>query len=164
MDKPELKQFGDLTRDDFVRHPVWIGCHSADHDEPWYEDTDEETFRPWTGELPADASAGMLLVMATLELRDGSRHVGFVTPDPDEGGLGTIQPQIFAGHQRFGFWGGRRGIPAEQRQDLYFALQKTPAKIFPLRYSVDPALVTRTVTGQVDGFYRKTAQGPQVEI
>lgn len=49
MEKPELKQFGDLTHEDFDRHPVWIGCHVADYDELWYEDTDEETFRPWTG-------------------------------------------------------------------------------------------------------------------
>ena len=67
MAKPELKQFGDLTRKDFERCPVWIGCHTADYDEPWYDDTDEETFRPWTGALPADASQGMLLVRATFE-------------------------------------------------------------------------------------------------
>jgi hypothetical protein len=47
--KPELKQVGD-----------------------WYEESDEEAFRPWTGELPADAPAGMLLVNATFELKDGS--------------------------------------------------------------------------------------------
>ena len=83
MEKPELKQFGDLTRQDFDRHAVWIGCHTADYDEPWYEDTDEETFRPWTGELPADAPEGMLLVKATFELMDASRHPGFITPAPN---------------------------------------------------------------------------------
>lgn len=89
MGKPDLKQFGDLTPEDFDSHGVWIGCHSADYDEPWYEDTDEETFRPWTGDLPADASEGMLLVKAMLELRDGSQHSGFLTPAPNPGDLGT---------------------------------------------------------------------------
>ena len=81
---------------------MWVGCHTLDYDEPWYENTDEETFRPWTGKLPADASAGMLLVKATLELHDGSRHPGFVTPALKEGDLGTQQPQIFAGNRRLG--------------------------------------------------------------
>src|ERR1035438_5255113 len=80
MERPELRQFGDLTREDFDRHAVWIGCHTTDYDETWHEDTDEETFRPWTGKLPADPTEGMLLVKATFELPDGSRHPGFVTP------------------------------------------------------------------------------------
>jgi hypothetical protein len=80
MTKPELKQFGDLTAADFERHPVWIGCHTADYEEPWYEQTDEETFRPRTGDLPADPSEGMLLVRATIQLRDGTTLPGFVTP------------------------------------------------------------------------------------
>ena len=44
MEKPGLKQFGELVPADFERHPVWIGCHVADYEEPWYEETDEETF------------------------------------------------------------------------------------------------------------------------
>jgi hypothetical protein len=103
--KPELKQFGDLARADFSRYPVWIACHTADYGEPWYEETDEETFRPWTGALPVSPSEGMLLVRATLELRDASRHPGFVTPAFKKD-LGALQPQIFVGDRRFGFWGG----------------------------------------------------------
>jgi hypothetical protein len=163
MTTPELKQFGDLTPQDFERHPVWIGCHTADYDEPWYENTDEQTFRPWTGELPADASKGMLLVKATLELRDGSRHAGFVTPASNEGDLATQQPQIFAANQRFNFWGGIFGIPEDGRKALYAALGKSRDEVFPLRFSADPSLATRVTTGQVDGFYRIARRGAQVE-
>jgi hypothetical protein len=163
MTTPELKQFGDLTPEDFERHPVWIGCHTADYGEPWYENTDEETFRPWTGELPVDASEGMLLVKATLELRDGSRHTGFVTPAHDEGDLGTQQPQIFAGNRRFSFWGGMFGVPEEGRQALYAALGKSPDEVFPLRFSVVPSLASGVTSGQVDGFYRYTQRSLQVE-
>jgi hypothetical protein len=49
--KPELRQFGSLTAEDFERIPVWLACHVADYDEPWYDETDEETFRPWSGDL-----------------------------------------------------------------------------------------------------------------
>jgi len=166
MEKPELKQFGDLTHEDFDRHPVWIRCHVADYDEPWYEDTDEETFRPRTGHLPAHASEGMLLVQATLELGDGSRHPGFITPALKPGDLGTQQPQIFAGGRSFGFWGGMFGVPIEERQSLYAALERKPDDVFPLRFSVDPALATGNTSGQVTGFYRLAAgtQSAQIEL
>jgi hypothetical protein len=65
--KPELKQFGDLTPADFERHPVWIACHWEDEGEPWYDETDEATFRPWTGALPAAPSEGMFLVRGSRE-------------------------------------------------------------------------------------------------
>ncbi|SPE34411.1 conserved hypothetical protein [Candidatus Sulfopaludibacter sp. SbA6] len=164
MPGPELKQFGDLTREDFERHPVWIGCHTADYDEPWYEDTDEETFRPWTGDLPATPSEGMLLVRATFELRDGSPHPGFITPAHDPGDLGTQQPQLFAGDRRFAFWGGMPGVPAEARQALYAALGRAPHDVFPLRFSVDPRVATGEVSGRVDGFYRYGFGGRSAEI
>ena len=163
MATPELKQFADLTPEDFEHHPVWIGCHTVDYDEPWYDSTDEETFRPWTGKLPAGASEGMLLVRATLELHDGTRHNGFVTPASKEGDLATQQPQIFAGARRFGFWGGIFGVPQNERQALCAALGKTPNQVFPLRFSVDPSLATGVTNGQVEGFYRLTPKGAQVE-
>jgi hypothetical protein len=49
--KPVLKQFGDLTLADFERHPVWVSVHGLDEGAPWYDDTNEETFRPWTDDL-----------------------------------------------------------------------------------------------------------------
>jgi hypothetical protein len=152
--KPELKQFGDLSPADFDQHPVWVGCHTADYGEPWYEGTDEETFRPWTGALPVSQSDGMFLVRATLELQDGSRHSGFVTPAFKEGDLGVQQPQIFVGKRRFGFWGGMFGVAAEERQALYTALGRGPDAVFPLRFNVDPSLSSDATAGGVDGFYR----------
>src|SRR5579864_2439183 len=66
-----VKQFGELTAEDFIQHPVWIAVHGMDDDEPWYEDCGEESFRPWTGPLPVGPEEGMLLVQATLTLADG---------------------------------------------------------------------------------------------
>jgi peptidoglycan/xylan/chitin deacetylase (PgdA/CDA1 family) len=163
MTTPNLKQFADLTAEDFERHPVWIGCHTVDYDEPWYEDTDEQTFRPWTGKLPASASEGMLLVRATLELRDGTRYNGFVTPAAKERDLATQQPQVFVGARRFGFWGGIFGVPEKERKALYAALGKNPDQVFPMRFSVDPSLATGVATGQVEGFYRFMPKSTQVE-
>jgi hypothetical protein len=161
---PELKQFGRLTPTDFERHPVWISCHSVDHDQSWFEETDEETFRPWTGTLPVAPSEGMLLVRATLELASGSRYPGFVTPALEEDDLGTLQPQLFAGGEWFAFWGGITGYSNEQRQSFYAALRKRAHAVFPIRFAADPDLATGVVSGRIDGFYRLMGSQTQVEV
>ena len=105
MAKPllkQLKQFGSLVLADFDQHPVWIACHGVDDEEPWLDETDEETFRPWTGDMPTAPTDGMLVVEATIELADGAKLPGFITPSLDAGDLGTQQPQIFIGEYRFG--------------------------------------------------------------
>jgi hypothetical protein len=178
MATPELKQFGDLELEDLERHPVWIGCHTADYDKPWYEDTDEETFRPYTGKLPADPADGMFLVRATFELRDGSRYTGFVTPaaegwDKGLDGrpmfehnhiLGTQQPQMFVGDRLFSFWGGMLGIPSQAQQELHAALGKGPDAIFPVRFYTDADLTTGIGGGAIEGFYRRDHHGIHVAI
>lgn len=161
MKTPELMQFGELEAGDFQRHPVWIGCHTADYGKSWYDDTDEETFRPYTGNLPADPSEGMLLVRAVITLHDGSRYPGFITPGS---GLGNQQPEIFVDGRRFGFWGGMAGVAKSDQQELYIALGKGPDAIFPLRFVADPDLATGIVEGQVGGFYKKTRDGTQVSF
>jgi hypothetical protein len=161
--KPELKQFDDLSSADFDRHPVWIACHTEDFAEPWFNETDEETFRPCTGALPVGHSDGMLLVRAKVELHDGSRHDGFLTPASKEGDLGTLQPHLFAGGKSFGFWGGMAGVRPDQRMAFYEALGKGPEAIFPIRVSTDPNLATGVTAGQIDGFYRG-ARTTEVEI
>jgi hypothetical protein len=144
---------------------VWISCHTADYDEPWYDDTDEETFRPWTGDLPADSGGIMLLVRATIGLRDGSRYRGLVTPAPAPGDLGTQQPQVWVGDRCFGFWGGIVGVPVEDRQALYAALGKPADAVFPLRFSIDPGLATGEASGQVLGFCRLLRdESVQIEV
>jgi len=178
MAMPKLKQFGDLKPSDLERHPVWIGCHTADHNEPWYKDTDEETFRPYTGKLPVDPAEGMFLVRASFKLRDGSCCEGFVTPagegwDRRNDGrpmfahnhiLGTQQPQMFGDDRFFGFWGGIVGITSQTQQELYAALGKPPAAIFPVRFYTDAALTTGIGEGTIEGFYRRTQDGIHISV
>jgi hypothetical protein len=156
LPRPELRQFGDLSPSDFDRHPVWISCHSADYGQAWYDETDEETFRPWVGTLPVSPSEGMLLVRATIALHDGSRYRGFVTPAFKQGDLGALQPQIFVGDCRYRFWGGMFGVKPEERQAFYEALGKSPQAIFPLQFSADVGLAAGVTAGRVEGFYRRS--------
>jgi hypothetical protein len=153
---PELRQFGSLTLQDFQRVPVWISCHTADYDEPWYEKTDEETFRPWTGALPVEPSGGMYLVRAEAHLADGSTHAAFLTPSADAD-LGLAQPQLFLGDRCFSFWGGLAGVPAEVRKAFYDALGKAPESIFPITFVADARIATGTPATLVNGFYRSTS-------
>ena len=160
MNTPDLKQFGDLRADDFRRHQVWAACHSFDYDEPWFDDTDEETFRPWLGQRPVDPSEGMFLVACEATLADGTSWEGFLTPSPeDEAGggsdLGTIQPHLFLPTgSAVGFWGGLEGAPATARSALYRALARSSEKVFPIRFRVSNDLVRDTGEVSVGGFYR----------
>ena len=154
MDKPALKQFGELTLNDFERHPVWVSCHVIDNDEPWYEETDEETFRPWIGSLPVDPAETMFLVRAEFQTANGRRLEGFLTPGEDEN-LGQIQPQVFIGSRRFGFWGGMRGVPAAERVSFYEALEARSEDVFPISFSASSGLASGVITGSLGGFYRR---------
>jgi hypothetical protein len=160
--RPELKQFGDLTPEDFQRYPVWLHCHVADYDEPWYDETDEETFRPWLGRLPADRAVGTLLVRASVVFQDGSHHVGFLTPSADRD-LGMMQPQVFVGGHLFSFWGGMPGVPEDVRRSFYAAIGKDPDAIFPLRVVADSGLLEGEWAVEVRGFYR-TPDLKQIEV
>lgn len=163
MKRPELKQFGNLTGADFERHPVWIGSHTADCDEPWYDDTDEETFRPRDGDLPSDRSEGMLLVRAAATLRDGSRFSGFVTPAFEKGDLGTMQPHVFVNGRMFAFWGGTLGISREGRAAFYTAVGRPAGAVFPIRFAAEPGLTAGVSSVEVDGFYKVSGDTTEAE-
>lgn len=163
-DRPELVQFGDLTPDHFARHPVWIQCHVVDYDEPWYEETDEETFRPRGGPLPADPSEGMLLARAAFVFADGSRHDGFLTPaipgDPMEL-LGLMQPQLFLPDGALGgFWEGVMARGEAEHAAFYRALGKTASDVFPVDCSASPELVGGIAQATLRGFYSMPRRGP----
>jgi hypothetical protein len=148
---PILKQFAVLTIEDFAQHPVWIACHVADYDEPWYDDTDEETFRPYGGELPVDVGE-MMLVAAEATLNDGSRHFGFLTPAAESDDLATIQPHVFADGRARGFWGGIVGVPVQVRQEFLDAMAKAETAIFPMEFVVSPSLSRGATRMTVSGW------------
>ena len=155
MNRPVLKQFADLTAADFEASPVWVACSSVDYDEPWYDDTDEETFRPRVGPLPADPSEGMLLVPAIGTLADGTRLPGFLTPafEPDD--LGTMQPQLFVGDRRYGFWGGRLGVPEAEQTEFLNSLGTTRDQVFPIVFEVPAGLSNGVVHATVTGWLKR---------
>ncbi len=163
--KPLLKQFGELKLDDFENHPIWVNCHTVDYNESWFDETNEETFRPWAKETPVDPKDAMFLVKASFTFADGTFLKGFVTPvDKRDKGLveilGMVQPYIFGPKgQTIPFWFG--GIPysEENIKNLYFLLGKTQADVFPIKFEAESGLVKGVTFGVIPGFcYQKNGK------
>lgn len=137
MNTPLLVQYLDLTEEHFTRHPVWISVHVADGSEPWYADTDEETFRPWLGALPVAPDDGWFLVQATFTLADGTLLPGFVSPQASKqpvGPAGLLQGEVFLpSGRREQFWDGLVARPTAERAALLAEIGKPAAAVFPVR-------------------------------
>jgi hypothetical protein len=158
--KPELKQFGTFTQADFERFPIWANVHSLDYDEAWYDETDEETFRPWSGELPVDPSLGMFLVRSQISLVDDTQFMGFITPavgsgEVSENELGLVQPYLFSeGGTLVTFWGGMFGFSEEAKKATYDLLGRSASQIFPIRFRAENGLAKGKQAGEIRGFYK----------
>jgi hypothetical protein len=167
--KPVLRQFGDLRPQDFEEYPVWIQCHVVDYDEPWYAETDEETFRPRSGGLPAEPGEGILLVKAKLTLADGTVRGGFLTPQhtsekDGKSDLGIIQPQLFLeSGERLSFWGGVMGADENQIQEVYAQLGRRADQVFPIHFKAEAGLTGGVASGTIRGFY-SIARGGRIDI
>lgn len=153
MPTPELKRYGELRAADLERHPVWVACHVADHDEPWYDMTDEETFRPATDAVPIDADPGAYLIKAVFAVADGATYPGFVTSGSGED-MGMVQPIVLVGQHQIAFWGGMIGIAADERARVYAAFGKSARQVFPIAFRVPPGITGEPIAGRIDGFYR----------
>lgn len=151
--RPLLRQFGELTAESFDAHPVWVQCHVIDYDEPWHDDTDEETFRPWDGVLPVDPSHAIFLVAAQIVFAYGSTHPGFLTPSDASGDVASLQPHVFVGGEVFGFWGGAPGVPEVARVNFYRAAGEA-ARVMPISCSASSSLAGGILSCRIAGFYR----------
>jgi hypothetical protein len=158
--QPELKQFGTLTQADFERFPVWANVHSHDYNESWYDESDEETFRPWSGELPVDPDLGMFLVRAQIRLVDGTQVIGFLTPavgsgKVSENELGVVQPYLFSeSGPLVTFWGGMFGFTDEAKKSAYDLLGRNANQIFPIKFRAEDGLAKGKQAGEIRGFYQ----------
>ncbi len=188
-----MKQINNLVEADFKRRPAWIGVHNFDSGAPWYEDSDEETYRPWTGSLPFSSDRGILLVATTFQLADGSVYPGYSSAVPENwdvplpprtlrdgtqtnpqswsqlhGGtklsiLGLQQPTIFINGRTCNF----SLRPKERKHTLaefYVAFQREPRDIFPVHFHADATLTTRICDGQLDGLFSFPLREKSFEI
>lgn len=194
MQIPELKQLATLSPEDFARQPVWIGVHNYDSDEPWHEQSDEETFRPWTGQLPFNEQRGSALVATRFALADGSTYGGYcqavrhdwdLPPNPytmpngflitpqswsaRHGGtklsvLSILSPTVFVCGRPFGFGLGVPKVRKRKVRQFYSAIQKKPCEVFPVRFAGLPGLANGVTSGTLEGFFYFPMGGAPFEI
>src|SRR5665213_1248564 len=162
MSQVELKQCYDFRQSDFISNPIWMCVFNIDVDEPWYDETDEATYRPWPGPPPYRCSglnALDVIVRAQFTLADGTKLEGFARPpsppDGDAGySLGFRQPALFLpGGSMIGFWLGGRESCEPDRGQFYSELRKTPSQVFPIMYQSFPGLIDTPDAGSIDGFH-----------
>jgi hypothetical protein len=165
---PVLVPYVELVAERFRRHPVWVCCEGIDEREPWYHETGEDTYRPWTGPRPVDPARASFLVAARFTLADGSVLGGFLTPVHEAaavllGGLGAMQPSVFMPTERVvGFWGGAFTRPGKDAARFYAELGKEPGAVFPMRFEGTPGLATGLQSGRIEGFCWTRADGEVV--
>lgn len=123
-----------------------------DYGAPWYDDTDEETFRPWTDAIPVDPANGMFLVRAAVTFADESEAEGFLTPAFEAGDMGTMQPHVFVSERSFGFWGGMFGVRSEVQSEFLDLTAKSADQIFPMRFRGQPWLSKGVIDAEVSGW------------
>jgi hypothetical protein len=156
MDKPILKQFIELNENDFINNPVWVQCHIIDYDQPWYEETDEKTFRPWDKELPVNPDYAMYLIQTTFTANNGITYTGFITPNGNafgENDLGLVQPQIFGKDGKIvSFWMGMFKYENEKIREIYANLNLSPNDLFPIKFASTQKLSKGYVEGIINGF------------
>jgi hypothetical protein len=142
-------------------HPIWVACHTVDYDESWYDQTDEETFRPWTGARPVGADA-MYLVSCTFRLSDGAAFAGFATPADQSDDLGTMQPQLFdTSGRRHAFWLGMFPVEAEI-ESFRAALSRPSNRVFPIHFGARSGLTRAACGGSIRGFMKSSDSGAEV--
>jgi hypothetical protein len=146
---PELREEADLTELDFERHPVWIGVHNFDSEEDWYEDSNEETYRPWLGSLPFSEQRGLALVAAILEFADGSRFAGYYSTARD---LDDQCPRFFVDGRVYNFVRSVRQPARDQMLEFFGSLKKSPSEVFPVKFWQRSDLNTLVTEGIVSGF------------
>jgi hypothetical protein len=156
--KALIKLFGELTESDFEQYPVWVSCHLIDYNQPWYDETHEEHFRPWFGEIPVNPRHMTFLVKSTLTLADGTIVKGFITPIEEipkdvTKALGKIQPQILhSSGKLISFWYGLLRPSEDTISKQYELLGKTSDQVFPIRFEPERELTKGIVTGVIPGF------------
>lgn len=142
----ERKQVTELTLADLERCPVWEFAI----DEEGEPGQDEETLRPRRDVKTVDPEAGLFLLPAKFQARDGSVFAGFLSLGLDPG---DIQPTIVTEDgEHVSFWFGiAKPAPAVLAR-AYRALGLAPTTLFPVRYEATVPTTQGTPAGEIEGF------------
>ncbi len=149
------KQDFDLTLDDLAQFPAWAYAL----DEEGHKDQDERTVKPYTAMPPLDLDQAYLIVRASFYLADGTQMTGYIKP-LELGDDSTLKPLIPADMDpiiiipqgQIAFWYGASRPDSAEISQNYALLNKDPAKVFPIRFASDIAVLNGVAEGVLEGF------------
>lgn len=189
-----FRRLGELNQVDFEQFPLWIGVHNYDCGQPWHDQVPDDSFRPWTGELPFSSDEGTLLVASKFLLHDGTQFCGYCSRVPElwdelppqrrthdgrtiqrerwsvlNGGtkqaiLKLLHPCIFVNDDKFSFSMRKLGQRELEIRTFYAAIGKMPIEVFPIEFRGVAGAAAGIVSGRLDGFYRFPLGGLPYEI
>ena len=157
---PEFKLFDELTARDFITTPIWIDCHLSDFEQPWYDELDDEAFRPWTGQFPVPDELACL-VSTNFTTSNDILLEGFIEHGFDEradADFPSFRPRAFLDEKdRIDFWHGNvYQFGAEQlnadMQKLQMRCNAELDAILPVHFSAKAGLLQNEISGSIKGF------------
>lgn len=82
MGAPLLKDRASLIRTDFDGNPIWVRVQDYDKDQPWFQGSTDQTYRPWDGPLPLQPRTPypFVLLAASFRLSNGDCYPGYFQP------------------------------------------------------------------------------------
>jgi hypothetical protein len=149
MQSTVRRQVYELTLSDLDQFPVWEFAQ----DEETVEEQDEATVRPYS-KVPVDPSDGLQVIRATFTLADGTKLIGFVssTPPTLQSDISSQQPVILLEKVHILLYFGIFRPDAAKIDSYLYALGKSAAEVFPLRYKTEIDVIGGCIEGAVAGF------------
>jgi len=134
-DRPLIKTYGEISVADLHRQQIWINVHTADEDQPWYDDAGEDSYRPHLGEPPRRPYDNLFVLLATARLHDGTSLPARMDlyPGPVVSGFPEADASVHGPTSRWVDLAPARMELSDQvrRRDLE-ALDRTEDEIFPV--------------------------------
>ena len=114
--------------------------------------------------VKADPEDGLFIVRAELVANDGTRYVGYVSPNP-EFDLGYVQPTIVTNEGQVTFWYGSVPPRPGEIDRSYALLGKERDDLFPVKFRALVPHGSTKLKGEVPAFlYMKGPRNEVVEV
>jgi hypothetical protein len=145
--RPLIKTYGEISLADLREHQIWINVHTADEEQPWYDDAGEDSYRPHLGEPPRRPYDDLYVLLAAATLGDGTSLPARMDLIP--GPVVSDFPEAVASvHGHTSRWvdlaPAMMGLSDQVRRRDLDALDRAEDEIFPVTV-VSPALGTPTI-------------------
>ena len=134
-DRPPIKGYGEITVADLRGHQIWINVHTADEEQPWYDDAGADSYRPHLGEPPRPPYDDLYVLLAAATLGDGTSLPARMDliPGPVVSGFPEAVASVHGPTSRWVYLApARLELSDEVRRRDLDALARAEGEIFPV--------------------------------